>query len=404
MSNFSIGLIKEGKTPPDERVVLTPDLCSQILQKHKNVTIKVQPSSVRRIPDNAYANVGCQITNDLADCSVLLGVKEVRIEDLLENKHYFFFSHTIKKQPYNRKLLQAVVNKNITLTDWETLVAPNGKRLIGFGRYAGVVGTYNGLRAYGLKTGRFELKKAIECTDRNEFNEELKKVSLEPLKIILTGRGRVAQGALEILEQIGIQRVTPNDFLTQSFNQAVYTQLTVADYNERIDGNPSSIQDFFDNPTEYKSSFMRYAKVADFFIAGHFWKSPSPYLFTREDAKSTDFNIQYVADISADINGPVATTIEPSTIANPIYGYNPQNETVEDYKNSNNITVMAVDNLPCELPIDASRDFGTEFVNSILPELLNNDRNNIINNATIAKNKALNGRFTYLQNYLDGKE
>ena len=398
---MKIGLLKEEKIPSDERVVLTPKQCKWIAE-NTNVDIVVKSSDVRCFLDSDYSNLGIEVVNDLSDCDVLLGVKEVPKEQLISDKIYFYFSHTIKEQSYNRELLQRMVQKNITMVDYEVLKDKNNKRLIGFGRYAGIVGAYNALLTYGLKSDKFFLKAANKCSGINEVHQELNKIKLSSEKIILTGKGRVANGALEILRKANITEVIKEEFVTKTFKESVFCRLDTMDYNERIDGTLYDKYDFYNNPEKYKSSFMNYTKHADIFIAGHFYGVDSPYLFTREDAKSEYFNLQVVADISCDINGPVASTIRPSTIENPIYGYNPETESEDDFKKGGVIAVMAVDNLPCELPKDASEYFGNEFVNEILPFLIGEDPDRVLERATICKGGNLTSDFRYLKAYLNG--
>lgn len=403
MNTLKLGVIKEGKNPPDKRVPLTPNQCVQLIKEYSNLDLTVQSSPVRIFKDEAYSNLNVPVVDSLEDRDVIIGVKEVNIEDLLPNKTYLFFSHTIKEQPYNRELLRAILDKNIRLLDWEVLTDPKRNRLIGFGRYAGIVGAYNGLIAYGKRTGKYDLKPAYQCEDRVEMEAEFSKLDLPVIKILLTGTGRVAHGAEETLDRAGIQKVTPEEYLEKSFDYPVYTRIGVEHYNKRKDGKPSGQSDFYKNSDQYESDFMRWAKVSDMFIAGHFYAEGSPYLFTRKDAKSSDFNIQVVADISCDIDGPVASTIKPSTINDPIYGYNPQTESEDDFTKSDVITVMAVDNLPCELPKDASESFGEEFSTKILPAFFNGDQEGILDRATMTLNGKLTERFSYLQDYVDGK-
>ncbi|HAO14958.1 MAG TPA: alanine dehydrogenase, partial [Tenacibaculum sp.] len=354
--------------------------------------------------DKEYEDAGFKVTNDLSDCDVLLGVKEVPVDYLIPNKKYFFFSHTIKKQPYNRKLLQAILEKKIDLLDHETIIKENGARLIGFGRYAGLVGTYNGFRAIGLKEDLYELPKVETLADLDEMKNELDKITLPNIKITLSGSGKVAYGAKEILDHLGVKQVSDALYLTSKFTEPVYCLIDVMEYNKRSDGKVGDKYAFYKDPSSYISNFMPYAKETDFFIAGHFYGDGAPYLFTREDAKKKEFNIKYVADISCDVNGPVASTIRPSTIADPIYGYDPITESEVDYKSNNAITVMAVDNLPCELPKDASEGFGDMFLEHVIPAFYNNDTNGILDRAQMTSNGKLTERYSYLQDYVDGKE
>ena len=400
---MKIGILREGKTPPDKRVALSPEQCVQVQKQYSDLDLVVQPSPIRRFVDSQYTDLGVIMQEDLADCDVIIGVKEVPEKDLIAYKTYFYFSHTIKEQPYNRSLLLKMLSLNIRMIDYETLTNANGKRLIGFGRYAGIVGCYNGFLAQGKRTRSYDLKPANLCDDRKEVESELTKIKLEPIKIVLTGSGRVGNGIIELINLIGIKEVSKEQFLNESFDQAVYVQLNTLDYNIRIDGSASSKSDFYANPHLYKSDFLKYANVAEMFIAGHYYSADSPYLFTREQAKLSSFNIKTIADVSCDIDGPVASTIAPSTIANPIYGYNPITELIDDITKPDVITVMAVDNLPCELPKDASEDFGAEMIKHILPCLLTEDPTNIIERATICENGQLTKHFEYLSNYVLGK-
>ena len=401
---MKFGIIKERKNPPDRRVVFSPEKLQEFQKTFPNAIIKIESSEIRVFSDSDYEKAGFEVVTDVSDCDVLLGVKEVPIDSLIPNKKYFFFSHTIKKQPYNRKLLVAILDKNIELYDHETIVKENGARLIGFGRYAGIVGAYNGFRAYGLKYNTYKLPKAETISDQQMLISELNKIKLPNIKILLTGNGKVAYGAKEMLDGMNIKKVSVDAYVNDSFNEPVYCMIDVLDYNKRKDGKVLNNSDFYKYPENYKSNFMRFAKVTDYFIAGHFYGDGSPYLFTREDAKSEDFNIKLVADISCDIDGPVASTLRASTIANPIYGYNPTTESEVNFKDEDAIVVMAVDNLPCELPKDASEGFGELFLENVIPAFFNNDKNGVLERAKITDNGKLTPRFSYLQDYVEGKE
>ena len=396
---MKIALLREGKIPADKRVALSPKQCLEVLNQYPGLVLVVQPSPIRKFKDQDYLDLGIVLQEDLSDCDVLIGVKEVPKKDLIPHKTYFYFSHTIKEQPYNKSLLLKMLSLNIRMIDYEVLTNEKSKRLIGFGRYAGIVGCYNGFLAYGKRTSSFSLKPAHLCEDRKEMEIELRKIQLEPIKIILTGSGRVGNGILELINIIGIRQVSPNEFLNKSFDEPVFVHLNTLDYNKRIDGSASSKSDFYTNPGSYQSDFLKFAKIAEMFIAGHYYAAGSPFLFTREDAKSKEFKIRTVADVSCDINGPIACTIQPSTIQNPIYGYNPLTELIDDYTKPDVIAVMAVDNLPCELPKDSSIDFGAELIKHILPCLLSTDPHKVIERATICENGKLTEQFSYLESY-----
>jgi alanine dehydrogenase len=400
---MKLGIIRERKSPPDRRVVLSPKACKDALERYPQLEIIVEPSPIRAFSDDAYRAEGITV-GDIEQCDVLLGVKEVPIESLLEGKKYFFFSHTIKKQPYNRKLLQAILDKNIELYDHEVLSNKKGQRVVAFGRYAGIVGAYNGFRTYGLKMAKFILPKAEDLPNQEALIRELKGVDVSQAKVVLTGKGRVAGGAKEMLDAMGLKEVDKTSFLKDSFSEGVYVQLDVLDYVRRKDGNNLEKRDFFENPEDYESTFMPFAEVANFYIAGHFYGQGAPYIFTREDAKNSSFKIQVVADVSCDIDGPVACTIKPSTIADPIYGYNPASETIDDFRKPGVIAVMAVDNLPCELPLDASVGFGEQYSEHVLPAFFDGDTSGILSRARMTENKELTSNFSYLQDYLLGVE
>lgn len=399
---ITFGVLKERKNPPDKRVVLTPKACKTILGKY-DAKIIVEPSELRVFKESQYQMNGLEISSKLDSCDVLFGVKEVPIEALIPNKKYFFFSHTIKKQPYNRGLLQAILKNKIILYDHETIVDEESKRLVAFGRFAGLVGAYNGLRTYGLKHQLFELPKAEHLEDLNELMSVLKNLELPSMKIVLSGKGRVGNGAVEILEAVGVKRVGVEEYLNNHFNEAVYCQIDVEDYNSSKDDSSFDKGDFFQNPQNFKGNFYRFAKVSDLYIAGHFYGVGAPYLLTRSDVARDDFNISVVADISCDIDGPVATTIRPSTIADPIYGLNPKTFEEVDYRDSNAVAVMAVDNLPCELPKDASESFSEAFVRYVIPAFYNNDADGVLYRAQMTTSEGtLTDRFKYLQDYVNG--
>ena len=400
---MKFAIIKERKNPPDRRVVFSPEKLAEARAQFPQAEFIVESSDIRVFPDAAYKALGFEVTNDISDCDVMIGVKEVPIENLIPNKKYFYFSHTIKKQPYNRKLLLAMLERNIEMYDHETIVKQSGARLIGFGRYAGLVGAYNGFRTLGLRDGLFNLPKVETLVDLDEVKAELDKITLPNIKILLTGTGKVALGAKEILDHLKIKEVSDALYLTSKFTEPVYVMADVMEYAKRKDGKVGNKWEFYKDPTGYISNFMPYAKETDYFIAGHFYGNNAPYLFTREDAKSPDFNINLVADISCDVDGPVACTLKASTIADPFYGYDALTESEVAFNSPNAITVMAVDNLPCELPKDASEGFGEMFLENVIPAFFNDDKRGILKRAKITENKKLTERFLYLQDYVDGK-
>jgi saccharopine dehydrogenase (NAD+, L-lysine-forming) len=400
---MKIGIIREGKVPPDSRVPLTPEQCA-FLNKSGKVQIVVQPSPNRCFDDEAYQKAGISLREDLTDCDVLMGVKEVPIEQLIPGKTYFFFSHTIKKQSYNRDLLLAVLEKNIRLLDYEVLTNEKGQRLIAFGKFAGMVGAHNGVMTYGNRTGKFNLKRMKDCHDYAEAKTIYKKMDLPPMKIVLTGTGRVANGAAQVLRDMGIEKVAPEDFVENEFQHAVFTQLGCGDYAAHKNGNTFNLQDFFQNPQNYESIFTPYIQTSDVMINGIFWDNKAPAFFTKEEMKESDFRIKVIADVTCDI-APVASipsTLRASTIANPVFGYDPIAEAEAIPYQANVIDMMTIDNLPNELPRDASQAFGEQFIEHIFQELLEQKEGGVIERASVSTNGDLGKYFEYMRDYVEG--
>jgi len=402
---MKFGLIREGKLPPDERVALTPAQCQEFMEQWPDVELVVQESDVRRISREEYTEAGVSVVDEVSDCDVLIGVKEVNKEDLIEGKTYLFFSHTFKQQPYNAELLAAILEKKVSLIDYEVLKKPDGKRIIGFGRWAGIVGAYNGFRAWGLREKSYDLPRAIDGKDLQEMVSAAKAEDFpKGLKIVLTGFGRVGKGAAGLLDSIGIREVGKEAFLAEEFTDGpVYTHIGLEDYNARKDGGEFNRKEFKSDPSAYKSSFLPYACAADIFIAGHFYAEGSPYIISREDFRHPQIRLKVVADISCDIDGPVACTLRPSSVANPVYGYDPVNESECSIDTPGSITVMAIDNLPCELPRDASEGFGREMLDHVIPLLIEGDKDGILAGA---RETGLDGelceKYKYLQDYAAG--
>tara|TARA_R110000868_G_scaffold174940_4_gene411825 strand:+ start:975 stop:2177 length:1203 start_codon:yes stop_codon:yes gene_type:complete len=400
---MKFGILKERKSPPDRRVVFSPNELVQLKQLYPDAIVKVESSDIRIFSDEEYKKLGIEVTDDISDCEVLFGVKEVPVENLIPNKSYFFFSHTIKKQPYNKKLLQTILEKNIDLYDHETIVDAENRRLIGFGRYAGIVGAYNTIRAFGIKFELFKLPKAETLSGKEELIRQLKRIIFPPIKFVITGSGKVGGGIKEVLDAIKITEVSVENFLSKKYAQAVYTQIDVLDYNKRIDGQVLNCKDFYENPKEYTGDFERFTKVSEILITGHFHGNDAPDILTKEMLQAKDCKIKVIGDVSCDINGPIASTLRASTIAEPLYGYLPSEHKEVDVFHPAAIVVMAVDNLPCELPKDASEGFGTMFMEHVIPAFFNDDKDGVLARAKMTEKGNLTPRFTYLQDFVNGK-
>lgn len=401
---MKFGIITERKSPPDKRVVFSPDKLEALKQKYPTAEIKVESSDIRIFNDSEYTSKGFEVSDDMSDCDILIGVKEVPVDYLIPDKKYIFFSHTIKKQPHNQKLLQAIIDKEIDLYDHETFVDANGKRLIGFGKYAGNVGAYNGFRAFGLKYELFNLPKAESLQDKAALIARLKKMVLPPIKIVLTGKGKVGMGAKEMLDAMKLKEVSVENYFSKNYSEPVYVHIDIEHYNKRKDGKPFDKKDFYKNPSEYVSDFERFSKSSDMFIAGHFYGTDAPVILSADMLKSADNRIKVVADISCDVAGPIASTLRASTIAEPFYGYHPYEQAETDMYHPAAIVVLAVDNLPCELPKDASEGFGEMFLEHIIPAFFNNDKDGVLKRAQITDGGKLTERFDYLKDYVNEKE
>jgi alanine dehydrogenase len=398
---LTIGIIREGKVPVDHRVALCPEHVGLLLKKYPGLKVIVQPSPIRCYSEEEYKQVGAEINEDLSSCDLLLGVKEVPISMLMDGKAYLFFSHTIKKQAHNKKLLQAILEKDIRMIDYETLTFDNGRRAVAFGHFAGIVGAHNGLMAYGKRTGSFSLKPAFECEDYADMRAQYASLTFPKMKIAVAGSGRVGSGAVELLNAAGIEMVTPREFLKEEFNYAVYTELRSKDLYKHINPlNDWDNNDFHANPQNYKSRFDKYAKVTDLFINTVFWDIKAPRHFEIADMTKKDFRIKTIADISCDIDGSVPATIRATTIQDPVFGFDPFTKTEVKPYQASAIDIMAVDNLPCELPRDASHEFSHNLVSHVLPNILEHGyEHTMIDRATIAFQGKLNHPYTYLSDY-----
>jgi saccharopine dehydrogenase (NAD+, L-lysine forming) len=402
---MKIGIIKEGKIPEDKRVPFTPQQILRIQRQFKDqITFVVEPSPFRCYKDEEYQYEHIPLSTHLEDCDILMGIKEVPLSLLIPNKTYFFFSHTIKKQSHNRMLLQEAVDKNITLIDYEALKDEAGERLVAFGKWAGIVGAYNGLWTYGQKTNLYHTKRAKDCFDYQELLMQLNDIQLPPIKIVVTGTGRVAKGVMEILDKAQIKRVDTKAFLNDYFDYPVYTVLSSSDYARRKTDGGYDKKEFFSSPEIYESHFLKYAEVSDMLFAAAYWDSRAPKLFELKDIQSPDFAISVIADITCDINGSVPTTSKTSSVNDPVYDVDRESLLpMPPFQKQNSISVMAIDNLPSELPRNASEEFGEQLIQYIIPELFK-EKSNILEKATIAKDGDLTLDYIYLQDYISAKE
>ncbi|MBR5989800.1 MAG: hypothetical protein IK003_09790 [Prevotella sp.] len=404
---MKIGLIRETKIPEDNRVALSPTQAAKLNQEFPDSEIVVQSSNIRAFSDEEYRKAGVRVINDMSECDVLFGIKEAQIDSLIPHKHYFFFAHIAKMQAYNRPLLQAMLTKNLTFSDYEYLVDENGERVCAFGWWAGVVGVYYTLRGYGLKIGRNALPKPDRRFTLAQMRTTMATAQLPKVKILITGNGRVAQGATYILRESRAQELTYEQFMsdepvdTLSFYRASANELV-----KRKDGKAFDRSDFRGHPEAYESDFIKFAKHTDIYIPCHYWDPKAPVYLEQEDFLKYDLPIKMIGDITCDICGSIKSTIRPATHAEPYYDFNPSTHSEElPFSSPNNITVMAVDTCPNALAIDASEYFGDMLTEYVFKPLLRgeSDQSEVIRKATIVRNGKLTERFDYLSDFAKGK-
>ena len=400
---FKLGLNREYKLPADRRVAFTPTQCVELQQRFPNLQIVVESSPDRIFTDQDYTSLGIKVQENLSDCDILMGIKEVPAYKLIPGKTYLFFSHTIKKQEHNRQMLQEILKNNIRLIDYECLHWPNGARVLGFGKYAGWVGAYEAFKAFGLRSKAFELKPAFTFPNFDHVKKSLAEhqstIANLKLRIIIAGSGRVSSGSEDVLHFLDIPKVSPADFIAKIYPHTVYTLLDTFDLYERKSGGAWDHDHFFKNHSDYRSLFGRYTGHTDILINGVFWDKDMPRHFTKEDTALPGFSIQTIADISCDIEGSVPITLRDTSMDAPVMGWDPVNQCeCEPYKQGC-IDIMAVSNLPSEIPADASEGFGKDLMIEVIPALLSND-NLMIEQATICSNGQLTPYYDYLSDYV----
>lgn len=393
----TIGLIREGKIPADNRVAFTPDQCKWI-RINLPVKVIVQSSAIRCFSDREYGMAGIEVTDDISDADILFGIKEVPKEALIRGKTYLFFSHTKKQQPWNQALFRELMKREITLVDYECLTHDDGQRILGFGFFAGIVGAHNGIMAYGNRTGSFQLQRVHKQRSFRELIHTYFGLKLPPVKIAVTGSGRVAHGILEIMNLMGVIEVEPDEFLSKPFSYPVFTQLKGAGLYEQTITGRYDRDDFHEHASDYRSKFHPYTKVSDILMNGVYWDANVPRLFEWEHLAENDFRIQTIADITDDINGSVPCNLGDGTIENPVYGVDKIARKLTPPYIEGSVDVMAVGNLPNELPRDASRYFGEQLIKYVLEDLVAKG-SSIIERATMIKEGNLTAEYQYLKGY-----
>lgn len=399
--SLTIGLIREGRIPPDHRVALTPLQCQSLMKQFPDVKIVVQSSAVRCFTDEEYQAHGVPVQEEMENCDLLLGIKEVPEAQLIPGKTYMFFSHTIKKQPFNRDMLKTILARNIRIIDYELLKDDEGSRLLGFGEYAGIVGAHYALLMHGARSSAYSLPPAHEFEDYQSLISNYQKVNFPPFKVALAGGGRAGNGARKILRGAKIREVAPEEFRNEVFDEPVFTWLGIENLYKRKDGKAMTKADFKAHPEEHQSNFMAYAPFTDVLINAIYWDSRIPRHFEIADTTKPDFQVKTIADVTCDIEGSIPITFHYTNREAPYYGYDSQNHQITEPFKSGTIDVMAIENLPDELPKDASRDFGQLLMDYILPYYIDDPRHPVLERATIAECGKLTTPFSYLKDYVN---
>jgi saccharopine dehydrogenase (NAD+, L-lysine-forming) len=398
----TIGLLRERKVPADNRVALTPAQCKWIQKNARDVRIVAQASADRCYTDKEYLAAGVEVRDEVTECDILLGIKEVPVPDLLPGKTYLFFSHTKKQQAANREMFHAIVEKKITLIDYECLEYDDGQRILGFGFFAGVVGAHNGMMVYGRRTGAYDLGRVHAQKSFRDLIHTYFGVRLpEQLKVAVTGSGRVAHGVLEVMNLLEIVEVEPDEFLERNFSYPVFTQLKGAALYEHVRTKTYQREDFHLHPRDYRCKFLPYTRTADILMNGIYWDKEMPRLFEWEDLGRPEFHIRTIADITDDPGGSVPCNLGDSKLEEPVYGVDLRSRQRTAPYLPESVDIMAVGNLPNELPRDASRYFGEHLIKHVLDDLLKGG-SAVIERATMVRDGRLTKPFEYLAEYAKG--
>ena len=398
MHMVNIGLIRETKLPADNRVAFTPAQCKWIRSNFPNIALTVQSSPDRCFPDREYAMAGIEVKPSVEHCDILFGIKEVAVNELVPGKTYLFFSPTNKKQAYNRQLFRTILERKITLIDYECMEHEDGQRILGFGFFAGVVGAHNGMMAYGSRTGAYSLERVYKQKSFRELIHKYFGLKLPPLKIAVTGSGRVAHGILEIMNLLEVIEVEPAEYLSREFPYPVFTHLKGADLYTPIAGGPYNREEFHERPSRYSTLFHPYAEHTDILMNGTYWDDGVPRLFEPAHLQEKKFRIQTIADITDDKNGSVPINLGDTPIGDPVYGVDKITLQKTAPYLPGSIDVMAVGNLPNELPRDASRYFGEQLIKHVLGDLIGAG-SPVIERATMVKRGKITPLYGYLEEY-----
>lgn len=426
----TIGIRKEDKNVWERRVPLIPGHVKK-LKSEFDITTLVEPFERRTFTDNEYKEAGAEVTPDYNDAPVIFAVKEIPIKLLQKDKTYIFFSHTIKGQDYNMPLLKKIMDLGCTLIDYETMTDENGRRVVFFGKYAGYAGmidTLHGLgkrlNLSGIETPFLQIKPAYEYRDIEEAKQHVKQVSEEikekglptevsPLVFGFAGYGNVYKGAAEVFDLLPFEEVTPEELsdMDEESGKIVKVVFKEKDMVKHKDGNPFELQDYYSNPENYVSAFSKYLDNIDVLINAIYWDDRYPVFVTKKYLKENKDNLKLkvIGDITCDIDGAIEITYKSTPSDNPAFVYNPATDKYTDGYAGKGVVNIAVDNLPAELPRDASTGF-SNALNVFVPGIVNADMDKsfedagydpVIKRAVIVYKGKLTPDYQYLEEYLD---
>ncbi len=433
-----IGIRREDKNEWERRVPLIPgDLGS--LQRDQGMQFLVQPSPIRVFPDQEYQEAGAILQEDLSDAGIVLAVKEVPPDFLEEKKTYLFFSHTIKGQAYNMPLLQRVLDLKATLIDYERITDEQNRRLIFFSVHAGYAGTIETLRAWGLRmrhegvaTPLADIKPAYEYQDLADAMAHVKEIGDridvgglgdygKPLIIGIAGYGNVSRGSQELLECLPVTEIQTGD-LEQAAGAGLADigPLAKVVFHEEDMVEPRAseaqfvLQDYYQHPDNYRGVFSRHLPHLDVLLNTIYWEGRYPRLVTRKWAKSAyaadkQPRLRVIGDISCDIAGGIELTVTATMPDEPCYVVDPESMQITPGVDGRGPVIMAVDNLPCELPREASVSF-SRALRDMMPDLAQADFSSgfetlilpaYLKKAVIAHRGELTPTYRYLRGFLD---
>lgn len=433
--NKIIGIRHEDKYVMERRVAIPPAEAAQLIEE--GLEIYVEQSPKRIFTDQEYANAGAHITHDLSKCPVIFGVKEMPPDFFEMNKTYIFFSHVIKGQSYNMPMLRQMMEKKCTLIDYEKIADDSGRRLIFFGRFAGLAGMINSLWSFGQRmqvlgtetpfTGIRQSHHYNSLADAEmavrQAGEIIRKeglpASLTPFTIGFTGYGNVSKGAQHIADLLPTVEITPDDLINLK-ESGKYNRKTIykvvfkeEDISTPVDTSVHfHLEEYYNHPEKFKNQFEKYAPHLTVLMNCMYWDDRYPRLLTKSYIKTLyqkgEMKLKVIGDVTCDPDGSIEFTHKGTEIEDPVFVYNPQTGIPAMGFRGDGILVMAVDILPSELPRESSESFGRallKFVPAIAAADYSVDFRHLdlpaeIKRAVILHRGKLTPEYAYISQYL----